>query len=300
METFSVLLALCGGKPRSPVDSPYKGQWHIALMFSLSWTWANNRDAGYLRCHRTHYDVILMQWLNAVQVWSFHFASAKNYMTSGCIICISAMVSSSGIHWSGPLLNTFMTSADLWDRLFLWVTWLCGVIYDMQRGHRSHGDHLWLMIFSVSEIESSFWGPSLANNYGDVIMGSVVSQITSLTIDYSTVYSDAGQRKHQRSASLAFVWWIHRGPVNSPHKWPVTWKMFPFDDVIMDFSSVWNRIFILMIFSPQAAMEVVILITVCSDSDRFVSKLLFFHFRYVIQIWWKFLSALINIMVINW
>ena len=43
----------------------------------------------------------------------------------------------------------------------------------------------------------------------------------------------ADQSKHQSSASLAFVWGIHRGPVNSPHKWPVTRKMFPFDDVIM-------------------------------------------------------------------
>ena len=41
-------------------------------------------------------------------------------------------------------------------------------------------------------------------------------------------------RKHQSSASLAFVRGIHRGPVNSPHKWPVTRKMFPFDDVIMN------------------------------------------------------------------
>ena len=59
------------------------------------------------------------------------------------------------------------------------------------------------------------------------------SQITSLTIVYSTVYPDADQRKYQSSASLAFVWVIHRWPVNSPHKWPVTRKMFPFDDVIM-------------------------------------------------------------------
>ena len=57
--------------------------------------------------------------------------------------------------------------------------------------------------------------------------------ITSLTIVYSTVYSGADQSRHQSSASLAFVWGIHRGPVNSPHKWPVTRKMFPFDDVIM-------------------------------------------------------------------
>ena len=67
----------------------------------------------------------------------------------------------------------------------------------------------------------------------DVIMSTTASQITSLTIVYSTVYSGADQRKHQSSASLAFVRGIHRRPVNSPHKWPVTLKMFPFDDVIM-------------------------------------------------------------------
>ena len=66
-------------------------------------------------------------------------------------------------------------------------------------------------------------------------MSTIASQITSLTIVYSTVYSGADQRKHQSSASLAFVQGIHRGPVNSPHKGPVMRKMFPFDDVIMEF-----------------------------------------------------------------
>ena len=70
-------------------------------------------------------------------------------------------------------------------------------------------------------------------HYTDVIMGTIASQITSLTIVYSTVYSDADQRKYQSSASLAFVRGVHRRPVNSPHNWPVTRKMFPFDDVIM-------------------------------------------------------------------
>ena len=64
-------------------------------------------------------------------------------------------------------------------------------------------------------------------------MTMLASQITSLTVVYSIVYSGVNQRKHQSSASLAFVWEIHRGPVNFPHKWPVTRKMFPFDDVIM-------------------------------------------------------------------
>ena len=80
-------------------------------------------------------------------------------------------------------------------------------------------------------------------HYGDVIMGAITSQITSLMIVYSTVYSDADQRKHQSAASLAFVRGIHRGPVNSPHKWPATRKLFPFDDVIMKF--------VKMIFSFQ-------------------------------------------------
>ena len=47
-------------------------------------------------------------------------------------------------------------------------------------------------------------------HYTDVIMTTMASQITSLTVVYSTVYSDADQRKHQSSASLAFVWGIHR------------------------------------------------------------------------------------------
>ena len=61
-------------------------------------------------------------------------------------------------------------------------------------------------------------------------MGEIASQITRITIVYSTVYSDADQRKHQSSASLVFVRGIHPGPVISPHKWPVTRKMFPFDE----------------------------------------------------------------------
>ena len=47
-------------------------------------------------------------------------------------------------------------------------------------------------------------------------MGAMASLITSLTIVYSTVYSDADQRKHQSFASLAFVRGIHRGPVQFP------------------------------------------------------------------------------------
>ena len=83
-------------------------------------------------------------------------------------------------------------------------------------------------------------------HYNDVRMSASASPITSLMILYSTVYSDADRRKHQSSASLAFVGGIHRSPVNSQHKGPVTRKMFPFDDVIIVFDCVsgtgrWQR-----------------------------------------------------------
>ena len=81
---------------------------------------------------------------------------------------------------------------------------------------------IWHFRFSIGHMILYF-------HYGDVIMGA----ITSLMSVYSTVYSDADQRKHQSAASLAFVRGIHLGPVNSPHKWPVTRKLFPFDDVIV-------------------------------------------------------------------
>ena len=70
--------------------------------------------------------------------------------------------------------------------------------------------------------------------YNDVTMGTMASQITSLTTVYLTVYSRADQRKHQSSTSLAFARGILRWPVNSPHQGPVTRKMLPFDAAIMD------------------------------------------------------------------
>ena len=91
----------------------------------------------------------------------------------------------------------------------------------------------YLTVLRPSAATVLHWAEYRPIHYDDVIMGAIASLITSLTIVNSTVYSDADQRKHQSSASLAFVRGIQRGPVNSPHKWPVTRKMFPFDDVIM-------------------------------------------------------------------
>ena len=70
-------------------------------------------------------------------------------------------------------------------------------------------------------------------HYSSVMISAMASQITGVSSVYSTICSVADQRKHQSSASLAFVRGIHRWTVNSPHKGPRTRQMFPFDDVIM-------------------------------------------------------------------
>ena len=74
-------------------------------------------------------------------------------------------------------------------------------------------------------------------------MNAMASLFTSVSVACSPVCSGAGQRKHQSSASPAFERGIHRWPVDSPLKGPVTRKMFPFDDVIM-FSRKWVRAWI--------------------------------------------------------
>ena len=88
------------------------------------------------------------------------------------------------------------------------------------------------LIIAAQSVTNSSKACTYQLHYSDVIMSLMASQITSLIIVYSTVYSGADQRKHQSSTSLAFVLGIHQWPVNSPqnspHKGPVTQKMFRF------------------------------------------------------------------------
>ena len=96
-------------------------------------------------------------------------------------------------------------------------------------------------------------------------MTTMASQITSLAVVHSIVYSGADQRKHQSSASLTGLCAGNSpGLVNSPHKGPVTRKMFPFDDVIM-------------FLAHTIEMHVLWLKTVCSkcnlQCDSFIFKI---------------------------
>ena len=106
---------------------------------------------------------------------------------------------------------------------------LCGKwwrSYGASSGPSSLGHHLGNCIFLMMIVWYSF-------HYNDVILSAMASQITSLMTVNQTVYSGA-DKKNQSSASLAFVRGIHRWRVNSPHKGPVTRKMLPFHDGIMD------------------------------------------------------------------
>ena len=80
-------------------------------------------------------------------------------------------------------------------------------------------------------------------------MSAMPSQITGVLIVYPTVCSGADQREHESSASLAFTRGIHRWPVNSPHKGPVTQKLFPSDDIIMNLDLVTTLIIVIYLQS---------------------------------------------------
>ena len=101
--------------------------------------------------------------------------------------------------------------------------------------------------------------------------------VTNLMIVYSTIYSSTDQRKHHSPTSLAFVQGIPWWPVNSPHKGPVTWEMFPFDDVIMlTFSSVdfprWHAITFQRLHMIFMASQITSNSTVCFNSFQANNK----------------------------
>ena len=89
--------------------------------------------------------------------------------------------------------------------------------------------------FNNTDISTLEMSPLLIFHYSDVIMTPMAAQITGVSIVCSSVCLGTDQGKHQSSASLAFVEGIHRWPVDSPLKGPVSRNMFPFDDVVMFF-----------------------------------------------------------------
>ena len=119
-------------------------------------------------------------------------------------------------------------------------------------------------------------------------MSAVASQITSVSIACWTVDSGANQIKHQSSSSRAFMRGIHRWPVHSPHKRPMTRKMFPYDDVIIcnDFVCNLNWINISFYFHYFRYM--------------ILPKQLYCHYKHIISQWfdcWKMNNSKIKFLL---
>ena len=126
-------------------------------------------------------------------------------------------------HLRGRDLDNIMTGPDhnlsFKSNLYVYKIWIMRS-YGLWNGSQSTTVVTIALIMDVLRAPGGHMQPLCHRvcHYSDVIMGAMAFQITSLTIVYSTVYSSADQRKHQSSASLAFVLGIHRWPVNSLHK----------------------------------------------------------------------------------
>ena len=127
METFSALLALYAGNSSVPANSPHKGQWRGALMFSLicAWSnsWANNGDTGDLRRHRAHYDVILMQAAFNTSISprsSSQLIGNNTYLLS--FVFAGAIMSSTAIECIADFSECFLNSKLPWKLKFSYHT----------------------------------------------------------------------------------------------------------------------------------------------------------------------------------
>ena len=119
METFSALLALCAGNSPVPVNSPHKGQWRGALMFSLIcvWIngWVNNRKAGDLRRQRGDYDVIVM---TSIHRWPMDI-SCKRIIMQKAFSCHDTIIKLWNILISISKLHHLVLISMLSSKIFI-------------------------------------------------------------------------------------------------------------------------------------------------------------------------------------
>ena len=120
MEIFPRYWLFVRGIHRLPVNSPHKGQWCGALMFSLICAsingWVNNREAGDLRRHGAHYDVIVMTNLydrtTPLPCWTTFFCTTIPHIYMWCILCLITCALRSGSHHSRK--SVIDNKPDLW------------------------------------------------------------------------------------------------------------------------------------------------------------------------------------------
>ena len=244
------------GIHRAPMNCPHKGQCRGSLVSSLICAWTNgsvnHRDPGDLIRHRAHYDVTVMSLNNytivkgnqSVSVDSPHkwplmmiscFCVILNKLHGIRYICEPSIEFNYGFVSEIDYWNVLVKVTSVKEEYFRVDVFIC--ILQMFRCE-------WCVCLAESKKfqdnkyhganDEIHYGKGNVIHYNGVIMATMASQITSLAVVYST---DCLFRRRSKKTSKLRVTGLcvgnSPGPVNSPHKWPVTWKMFPFDDVIM-------------------------------------------------------------------
>ena len=185
METHSTLLALCVGNP--PWPEPRFNIKMASYQYRKSHCW----DKTVIRSSYLHNGISYTGKMTSLYWIRDQWFSTQ----TGCNV------------ESGHFSFFMLTGTSHWTN-----NWSV-------RDLRSHVVMLMWCHCNMKFYENLFHTTSLSDlppHYSDVMTGAMVYQITSLTIVYSGVYSGADKKKHQSSASLAFVWGIHWWPVNSP------------------------------------------------------------------------------------
>ena len=133
METFQRYLPFVRGIHRSPVNSPHKGQWGRALMFSLicAWIndWVNNGEAGDLRCYRAHYVVTVIDdtcfghsFEGQVECHCITWWSAIQHMTRFCVSCLNTLrPTQNGRHFPDDIFESIFLNENIWIILKIWL-----------------------------------------------------------------------------------------------------------------------------------------------------------------------------------
>ena len=193
-------------------------RWKQHQCHDLLWSWLDLQQCGWGLHHRQwgnrccHHMIMNLYLWRIKQVYSIFITICTRIcfvFCSKCLFVFQSMYPFMDCYYG--LNNLIGILRTIFRNTFSWKSWCLWYFYSNCTGVCSH--------WSNSQCHHG------SGHYNDVIMGAMTSHSTSLTFVYSTACSGADQRKHQSSASLDFVY--------SPHKWPVTRRMFPFDDVIM-------------------------------------------------------------------
>ena len=200
------------GIHRSPVNPPHKGQWRGALMFALmcAWIngWVNNREADDLRCHRAHYDVIVMVEVNPVKSQVYNWKLTSNRTISGCLLKV------------------------IWSNFLKSITAL-GICFDENITFNDHVKiFVWkanrqISVLNVHDAVTLFLSLQWRHNEHDGVSNHQPNDC---------LLNRLSRRRSKKTSKLRVTGLCKENSLVTgefPSQRPVTQKMIPFDDVIV-------------------------------------------------------------------